>query len=298
MTIITISSGSYSNGKEVAEKVAETLGYRSLSHEVVLTASKRFQIPENKLKQAIHDSPSIFQRFSSEKQKYIDYVAAEVLASFMKDNVVYYGFSGHFFASNIRRMPAEVVAYLKNDNVSYNGFAKHYFESHVSHLLNVRIIANFEDRVFLLMKQKNINQDQAIYFLKKEDHERKAWSRYFYGIDNKDLSLYDLAIHINKLTIADAVDIICERTKQPKFKASSDSQQVIENMALSAGIRAALIDDYPRCEVIADGKSVEVFVRYTIHTDATIAAKITGKVLKMPGVLKASVILIPSVVFT
>ena len=92
--------------------------------------------------------------------------------------------------------------------------------------------------------------------------------------------------------------MICERATQAKFMASPDSQQLIENMALAAGIRAALLDEYPRCDVIAEGKCVEVFVRYTVHTDVTIADKITDKVLKMPGVSTASVILIPSVVFT
>jgi hypothetical protein len=39
MAIITISRGSYSKGKEVAEKVAEHLGYECLSREVILDAS-------------------------------------------------------------------------------------------------------------------------------------------------------------------------------------------------------------------------------------------------------------------
>ncbi|MDR3629190.1 MAG: cytidylate kinase-like family protein [Desulfocapsaceae bacterium] len=298
MTIITISGGLYSNGNEVAGKVAERLGYSALSREAIFEAAKKYRISENKLEEAMHDAPSLFQRFSPEKQKYIDYVAAEVLAAFAKDNVVYSGYSGHFFASNIPHMPVEVLAYLKNDNVNYNGFAGRFFESHVTHLFNVRIVANLEDRIHLLMNRQNLSREQAASLLKKDDHERQAWSRHFYGMDSTDLSLYDLAIHINKLTVADAVDAICERAVQPKFSASPDSQLAIENMALAAGIRAALIGDYPRCEVIADGQAVEIFVRYTLHTDAMIVDKITEKVLNMPGVSKVSVILIPSVVFT
>ncbi|MGO9691663.1 MAG: cytidylate kinase family protein, partial [Syntrophobacteraceae bacterium] len=49
MAIITISRGSYSNGKEVAEKVAQKLGYKCYAREVILEASKEFNIPEIKL---------------------------------------------------------------------------------------------------------------------------------------------------------------------------------------------------------------------------------------------------------
>jgi hypothetical protein len=298
MTIITISSGAYSHGDEVAEKVAERLGYSTLSREAIVEASKKYHVPEEKLEAAIHDAPSLLQRFSPEKQKRIDYIEAEVLAAFAKNNVVYHGYSGHFFASNIPHMPVEVLAYLQNENVNYNGFAANFFESHVTHILNVRIVADFKDRIRLLMHLEDLSRERAAFLLKKDDRQRLAWSRHFYGMDNLDPSLYDLVIHLSKLTVDDAVDTICERAMAPKFNAAPESQQAIENMALAAGIRAALIDEYPRCEVIAQRGSVEIFVRYTLHTDATIADKITEKVLNMPGVEKATVILIPSVVFT
>ena len=123
MAIITISRGSFSKGKEVAEKVAQGLGYKSVSREVILEATKDFQISQKKLNHAIHDALSIFERFSFEKQKYVAYVATEILEYFKNDNVVYHGLAGHFFAKNI------------------------------SHLLKVRIIANREDRIVSLMKK-------------------------------------------------------------------------------------------------------------------------------------------------
>ncbi len=59
MSIITISRGSYSRGKEVAEKLAQDLGYECLSRDILLEASERFNIPELKLVRAIHDAPSM-----------------------------------------------------------------------------------------------------------------------------------------------------------------------------------------------------------------------------------------------
>jgi cytidylate kinase len=268
MAIITISRGPFSKGKEVAEKVAKQLGYQCISDEVILAASQKYQIPPEKLHRAIHDAPSIYERFTSEKQKHIAYVATEALARFRNDNVVYHGLAGHFFAGE------------------------------VTHLLKVRIVADIEERISSLMEKENLSREQALSFLKKEDRERKAWSRQFYGVDTTDPALYHLVIHSNKLTVDHAVDLICKTARQPQFTTTSESQQTIDNLALAAGIRAALLKDYPGCEVVAEGKSVEIYVRFTLHSDTMITEKIKEKVLKMPGVSSVSIILVPSVLFT
>jgi len=79
MPIITISRGSYSKGKEVAEKVAERLGYKCVAREIILSASKEFNIPEIKFARAIHDAPSIFDRVTYGREKYTAYLQAAFL---------------------------------------------------------------------------------------------------------------------------------------------------------------------------------------------------------------------------
>lgn len=79
MSIITISRGSYSRGETVATAVAEKLGYEWIAREVLLEASKEFNIPEVKLVRAIHDAPSILERFTYGKEKYVAYIQAAIL---------------------------------------------------------------------------------------------------------------------------------------------------------------------------------------------------------------------------
>ncbi len=79
MSIVTISRGSYSHGKEVAEKLAQRLGYECLSREVILRASEHFNVPEIKLARAIHDAPSIFDRLTYGKERYIAYIREALL---------------------------------------------------------------------------------------------------------------------------------------------------------------------------------------------------------------------------
>ena len=53
MSIITISRGSYTHGKIVAESVADKLGFDCISRDILLEISKDFNIDELKLLRAI-----------------------------------------------------------------------------------------------------------------------------------------------------------------------------------------------------------------------------------------------------
>jgi hypothetical protein len=56
MPIIAISRGSYSRGSEVANRIAELLGYKCISREILIQASNTFNIPEIKL---VHEYPRL-----------------------------------------------------------------------------------------------------------------------------------------------------------------------------------------------------------------------------------------------
>jgi cytidylate kinase len=170
---ITVSRGSYSKGKEVAEKVAQRLGYACISRDLLLEASSQFNIPGIKLIRALHDAPSILERFTWGRERYLAYFATALLERVQRDNVVYHGLAGHF--------------YLKG----------------VSHVLNVRIVADLEDRVNLEMKREGISRDEAIYIIKKDDQERRQWSLRLFGVDTWDAALYDLVLHIKKMAVDD-----------------------------------------------------------------------------------------------
>jgi len=67
MSIITISRGSYNRGKEVAEKLAQKLDYQCISREILLEASKEYNVPEIRLIRTIRDAPSILERLTHKK---------------------------------------------------------------------------------------------------------------------------------------------------------------------------------------------------------------------------------------
>ena len=95
MSIITVSRGSFSRGKDVAEKLARELGYDCISREVILEASEQFDIPEIQLVHAIEDAPSILDRLTHGRERYLGYVRAALLKRVQRGDVVYHGFAGH-----------------------------------------------------------------------------------------------------------------------------------------------------------------------------------------------------------
>jgi cytidylate kinase len=228
MPIITISRGSYSRGKEVAEKVALELGYECISRDILLETLEEFHVPEIKLVRAIHDAPSILDRFTFGKERYIAYFQAVLLEHFQKDNVVYHGLAGHFFVKNVR------------------------------HVLKVRIIAEMEDRVRLEMQREGISQSEALQMLTSDDDARRKWSLHLYGIDTHDPSLYDLVIHIKKLSADDAAKIVRHAARLDHFQATPESQRAMDDLLLAARVKAALIEHYPKVNVVARQGSVYV----------------------------------------
>jgi cytidylate kinase len=254
MPIVTISRGSYSKGKAVAEKVAQKLGYECISRDIILEASEEFHVPEIKLIRAIHDAPGILERLSHGKDKYIAYVQTALTKHFRKDNIVYHGLAGHYFVKNI------------------------------SHVLKVRIIADIEERVKLEMEREGITKAEALTLLKKDDEERRKWSQYLLGTDTWDPCLYDLVVHIHKVTVDDAVDIICHTAALKHFQATTESKKAMEDLVLTAEVKAALIGLNHGITISAQDSIVSVRSEATFQQQSPLRRDIEKIVKKIPGV--------------
>jgi hypothetical protein len=253
MSIITISRGSYSRGKEVAEKLAQALGYQCLSRDILLEASELYNIPEIKLVRAIHDAPSILERLTYAKGPYVAFIRAALLHQAQRDNVVYHGLAGHFLLKGI------------------------------PHVLKVRIIANLGDRVKEEMKRENISAEEARQILLKDDDERRKWSKNLFGIDTWDPGLYDLVININYITVDGAVDIIRCTLKDPRFQTTPEGQKLVDELSLAAGIEAALIQDISSIQVKAKGNEVFIYLRKDLCKDEELMSRVKRLASKVAG---------------
>jgi len=211
MSIVTIARGSYSRGKEVAERLAEKLKYECISRDILLEASEEFNIPEMKLVRMLHDCPKILDRLFDGSERYVTYYRSALLQHARNDNIVYHGLAGHFFLKDI------------------------------PHVLKIRINADIKSRVQEEMKREDISAENALRILKKDDEERRKWSLEVYGIDTWDSRLYDMVINISTLTLDDAVDIIYGVLQKSTFQSTLESRKLVADKALAAKQQALTI---------------------------------------------------------
>jgi cytidylate kinase len=267
MAVITISRGSYSYGKAVATEVAKRLGYECIAREVLLEASDEFNIDQVKLVRALHDAPSVLERFTHGQQKYIAYIQSALLRRLQRDNVVYHGLAGHFFVSG------------------------------VSHVLKIRIIADLNERVKLEMERNNVSEPEALRLLSNDDEERRKWSRHLYGIDTADPSLYDLVIHMRKIRIEDSVELICRTIAFEQFQTTPASQQAMDDLALAAEVKSRLVIAYPNSRVTARGGLVTVRVPTSGMKETKVVQDVAAIAGQVEGVTEVQVDTAPSTAY-
>jgi cytidylate kinase len=238
----------------VAEALAQRLGYECVSRDILLETCEEFAIPEIKLVKALHDAPSILERFSHGKERYISYFRAAFLNHMVKDNVVYHGLAGHFFLQDI------------------------------SHVFKVRIIAKMEDRVKEEMKRENCSEEEARYMLKKDDAERNRWGLSLYGKDTWNCNLYDMVLHIDSMTVEDVVEILAGMVEKGRFDATPESIEILQKKALIANIHAAIVNISPRATVeVRDGVVTLDNLQGGLKNDGDLRLKTAERLIKSYG---------------
>ncbi len=231
MAIITISRGSSSMGKAVAEQTARQLNYRLISREVLLDAGSRFNVPEIKLEKAIHDAPGILERYRHSKQSYVAYIRSALVERVVDDNVVYHGLAGHLLLAGI------------------------------PHVLKVRITAVMGKRIATVMQRDNISAAEARLRIEEDDRQRRKWTHSLYDQDPWDASLYDLTICIDKLTVDNAVDFICQAAAAEGFQATENNRRKAADMAVACRVKAALVDEFPHVGVTCEYGNVLIYIK-------------------------------------
>lgn len=207
MAIITISRGTYSGGKALAEGLGQTLGYRLLSREELLRkAAQQFAIPPDELESALLMHPRFLEN-RSKKLHYIYCVQAALASDVIGDGVVYHGQAGHLLLKGIR------------------------------HHLRLRVVASLEMRAKAAMERGDV--PNPLEYVRKLDTEREKWIRWVYGVDRTDPATYDLVVNLEQLSVP-TVCAIVSRLVSSRFQTTPRSQAAVEDLAFASELRARI----------------------------------------------------------
>jgi cytidylate kinase len=214
MAIISISRGTFSGGKILAERVGERLGYPCLGREeVLLEAGKEYGISERELTEAVNQPPPFWQQVPGRRVAYLMCLTAALLKHAQAGNLVYHGHAGHFLLSGI------------------------------SHVLRIRVIADMEYRIHAAMDRMNLKRDEAIVYIDRVDKERIKWTRFLYGIEWGDPSQYDLVLNLERVSTAGASLAIASMAQLDDFRVTPQSQKAFDDLKVTSGVWAALVKD-------------------------------------------------------
>jgi cytidylate kinase len=211
MSMITISRGTFSGGKALAERLSERLGYPCLSREQVLAdAAKEYGIAEEDLATALGEPSVLWEQLPGKRIAYLKCVTTSILQRAEEGRLVYHGHAGHLLLRGI------------------------------SHVLRVRVVADMEFRIKGAMERLNVTRDEAIAEIESIDNKRRKWSRFLYGIDWEDPNLYDVVLNLERLTMDGACETIIRMTTLDEFRMSAASQKALEDVTLGSRVWAAL----------------------------------------------------------
>ncbi len=210
MAIITVSGGTYSGGKELAQRLGDKLGYRFVAQEKLLPhEAAQLGVPEDEPETALTEKFALLGGSDLRRLFYVAYMQVAMCEDARTDGVVYHGQVAHLL---LRGVP---------------------------HHLGIRVIADMEHRIQLAMKYKWFTREKATHFIKSRDAERDKWTRVIYNTNRNDPSQHDIVFNAGRLEISDACEIIV-RAVNAEIKTTPESQKTIDDLVLAAELRTRI----------------------------------------------------------
>ncbi|MEW5984719.1 MAG: cytidylate kinase-like family protein [Acidobacteriota bacterium] len=210
MPIVTISRGTFSGGRLLAEELAKKLGCDCTESEVLGEAARKFGVPVSRLKAAMVKAPATFRGFAREREMYLAAITATLGERALSGNLVYHGHAAHLL------LPG------------------------VTHVLRVRVNADQEFRIKAAMARMNISREQAKKYIRGVDADRARWVDFLYGVDWSDPSHYDLIINLEHMAVSNAATAVCAVSELPEFKPTPASTLRLRDLLLAARARVRL----------------------------------------------------------
>ena len=254
MPIITIYQGASGEGQELAESVAEALGYRCVGREVLVEASRRYGIPEAKLNEIVEKGPHWWERLLQDLRPYRIALQAALCELAHDGKVVYHGHLGH------ELLPA------------------------IGHVLKVLLTAPIEFRIEQIRARQSLTDAAARHYIEEVDKARSRRLMAMFGTDWRDPNRYDLILNLGTMRREGAKRVIIEAAKLEEYQPTSASDQVFNDLSLGSRVYAALFASPDvrgsALEVRADRGHVHV----TGRVDQGLEDEVVRLVKNVPGV--------------
>lgn len=232
MPVITVSRGTFSGGKELAECLAAHLDLECMSREVLTDAAREHSMDVKELADTLESPPSFLDRMGWDRQRYLAYLRMAICRHAQDNRMVYHGHGGHFLLGGI------------------------------SHVLRVLVIADLDYRVERAMRRDGGTRAEAETRIGKMDDHRRKWTRFLYGTEWRDPFQFDVTLNLAQMGVDGACEVVTRMVELPAFQPTPASRQALANATVAAAAEAALLEDrrtrLRKLEVTAENHVVTV----------------------------------------
>jgi len=256
MSVITVSRQFGSLGKDVAEQLAESLGYKFLDKKILESQYDKYGIPDVSFEKYDEKNPGFIEYFKSGKDRYLRYLKTVVFEKSKEGNCVICGRGAHLMLQDIPGV------------------------------LKVRIISSMDKRAARISQRLGCDKKNAERIISQYDKNRSGFHKFFFEHDWRDPDLYDIIINTDNLSVDSCVDTL--KTLNQCECLQSDPQELkqkIEDKYIAQEVIISLLYEHSIPIDILDVTSVKGAVRIkgTVTVEQNIE-QCKEASMKVPGV--------------
>jgi cytidylate kinase len=211
MPVIALTQEMGSLAKDVALRLAESGGLAVMRNEVVENVAGRMHVPASLIRRLREGKAGLVERLSTDKERVALYTAEEVFAQALRGNVILRGWGATCLLRPVR------------------------------HVVRVRVTRPFDQRMAWLMEHLGTdNREAAEAEVRRSDTAHASRMNAQFGVTWGDPLLYDLVLNTERVSIDSCVEQILHLSRRPEFQETAESRAILDGLALSARVRAAL----------------------------------------------------------
>lgn len=206
--VISVTRQTGAAGEEVAEAVAERLGFRYFDHQIVQAAAARAEVSPETIAHANEQTPSLATRFLEALARGSGGTADPWNDPFPLAD------SPMMTSRNYRRLIERVVEDLaEQEDVVIVGHSSSVVLRERADTLRVFVTASVAKRVERIMELTQSDEKRARRLVRETDRDRTDFFRRFYDVDWLSAISYDLCINTDHISPSQAAEIVVARAR-------------------------------------------------------------------------------------
>ena len=225
MPVLTISRMQGALGDEIAQSLAERLGFHLVNrHDLARLASgppgSHYEPAWEHSLQDVERSPSFVHRLTADRRRYARFLRHAVVELTAQDNVIIVGLGAGQFLQGLRQVVCSLVVAPEE----------------------VRVARLIEAANTQAAAEHVLSHEEARKLVRRHERDTAGYMRYLFQIDWLDAYHWDLVINTGRFSVDEAVAILASAVEGGLLTPGTDDEQRLADLTLTSRAETALSD--------------------------------------------------------